>query len=67
MEVVQEDRKAEQVDPEGRGKTSQVVLDPDLAVVEIISRQRILAKEEAPSHGTREDVSDGDFIGIKDF
>jgi hypothetical protein len=65
--VVRHDRIADQVDSEECCKLAEVLFDPHLSVIEILPRNRIIPHEETTPDGAIEDVSDRDFIGIKNF
>jgi hypothetical protein len=67
MKVVRHDRIADQVDTEERGKLAEVIFDPRFSVVEILPRNGIIPHEETTPDGAIEDVSDRDFVGVKDF
>jgi len=47
VEVVWQDRKADQVDPETGGELTQIAFDPDLAMIEVLPRDQIVAEQKA--------------------
>jgi hypothetical protein len=46
---------------------AEVLFDPYLSVVEILPRNRIIPHQEITPDGAIEDVSDRDFVGVKNF
>jgi hypothetical protein len=46
---------------------AEVIFDPRFSVVEILPRNGIIPHEETTPDGAIEDVSDRDFVGVKDF
>ncbi|WP_144059333.1 hypothetical protein [Rhodopirellula sp. SWK7] len=67
MKVIGKNRKAEQVNPEGRRELSQRRLNPNLAVIKVLPGNRVITHQEASSHGPIEHMSDHDFARIQNF
>ncbi len=67
MKVIRKDRKSKQVDPKSGGELLQVFFDPNLSVIKILARDRVIAHQKASSDGPIIDMSDRNLIGVKDF
>ena len=67
MEVIGKNRKAEQVNPKGSGELLQIGLNPSLSVVEVFTRDRVVAEEPAPATDTSKDMTNRNFVKIEDF
>jgi len=65
MKVVGKNRKAQQIDTEGRGELAKIWFDPYFPMIKILAGDKIVTHQEAASHGPVVNVSDGDVIGIK--
>ncbi|MCA9063509.1 MAG: hypothetical protein KDA96_10635, partial [Planctomycetaceae bacterium] len=54
-----------QVDPEPRRLQAEAVFNPELAVIEVLSRQRIVTQQKATPRRAIHDMHDGNFMGRK--
>ncbi len=62
MKMIGHDGIAEQVNSEVGSLHAQLPFQPQLAVVEVFSRQRIVTQEKTPADGSIHDMHAGDFI-----
>jgi len=67
MKVIRQNRKPQQIDAETRCELPQIVLDPDLAMIEVFPRDRVLSHQEAAPGGAIKKMADRHFVGIKHF
>ena len=64
MEMVRKNRVAKQIDPKTRGETLQLLFDPDLAMIIIVSSDRIVSEQKASADNTvQRRKGDRSFIG----
>jgi hypothetical protein len=65
--MIRHQRKRNQIDPEVRSLDFELIFDPELSMVEVLARERIVAEQETPPTDPSHDMQDSDFLGIKDF
>ena len=67
MQMVGQHRKTKYVDGKSAGEFFEPVANPVFAMIEVSSRQRILAAQERAPHAPRDAVIDADFGCIDDL
>jgi hypothetical protein len=65
--MVRQDRLTEQVDPKVLRLMSQLLIDPNLAMVIVLPADHIFAKQKAPPHRAIHDVDNRNFIRRKNL
>ena len=61
------DRIADPVDAERSGKLAEVFFDPRLSVIETLPSNSVIPHQKTTPDDATKEVSDRDFVGIKDF
>ena len=60
--MIRQDRKPEKIDPDVRCQQTQLVLDPDLAMVKVLSRDRIVPRQKATTNHAIYDMHNRHFF-----